>query len=156
MKSRLVILFDEVADRERKHPGEEASGHLGASGKEASWIRGAWAPRRRVARAFLGLLIVLGQLALGPGPIGALGLGRLARGTEPVPMVPTMPPFFMLGRVIVPSRKKKDKLDRHIMGNSRLSMLLNFNVNFVTFFETALDAIQLLELFLRLEAAIKG
>ena len=35
-------------------------------------------------------------------------------------------------------------------------MLLNFNQNFVTFFETALDAIRLLELILRLEAAIKG
>ena len=34
MKSRLVISFDEVADRERKHSGEEVSGHLGASGKE--------------------------------------------------------------------------------------------------------------------------
>ena len=89
MKSRLVISFDEVTDREMKHPGEEASGLLGALGKEASGIRGAWAPGRRVARAFLGLLIVLGQLALGPGPIGALGLGRLARGTEPGPMVPT-------------------------------------------------------------------
>ena len=68
-------------------------------------------------------------------------------------MVPIMPPFFLPGRV--PGRKK-DKLDRHIMGNSRPSMLLNFNVNFVTFFETALDAIRLLELILRLEAAIKG
>ena len=72
-------------------------------------------------------------------------------------MVPTMPPFFLPGRVIVSGRKKKkNKLDRHIMGNSRPSMLLNFNVNFVTFFETALDAIRLLELILRLEVAIKG
>ena len=89
MKSRLVISFNEVADRERKHPGEEASGHLGALGKEASRIKGARAPGRRVAREFLVLLIVLGWLALGPGPIGALGLSRLARGTEPGPMVPT-------------------------------------------------------------------
>ena len=29
MKSRLVISFDEVADRERKHQGKEASRHLG-------------------------------------------------------------------------------------------------------------------------------
>ena len=35
-------------------------------------------------------------------------------------------------------------------------MLLNFNVNFVIFFKTALDAIRLLELILRLEVAIKG
>ena len=132
MKSRLTISFDEVADRERKHLGEEASGHLGASAKEASGIKSARAPERRVARAFLVLVIVLGRLPLGPGPIGALRLGRLAKETEPGPMVPTMPPFFLPGRVIVPGRKK-DKLDRHIMGNSRPSMLLNFNVNFVTF-----------------------
>ena len=49
-------------------------------------------------------------------------------------MVPTMPPFFLPGRKIIPGRKKKkDKFDRHIIGNSRLSMLFNFNVNFVTF-----------------------
>ena len=72
-------------------------------------------------------------MALGPGPIGALGMDRLAKGTEPGPMVSTMPPFFLSRRVIVPGRKKKDKLDRHIMGNSRPSILLNFNVNFVTF-----------------------
>ena len=89
MESRLAVSFGKVADRERKHPGEEASGHLGASGKEASGIRGARAPRWRVVRAFLGLFTVLGRLALGPGPIGALGLSRLARGTELRPMIPT-------------------------------------------------------------------
>ena len=107
MKSRLAISLGEVVDRERKHPGEEVFGHLGTLGKEASGIRGARAPGRRVARAFLGPLTVLGWLALRPGPIGALGLGWLARGTEPRPMVPTMPPFFLPGRVIVPGRKKK-------------------------------------------------
>ena len=35
-------------------------------------------------------------------------------------------------------------------------MLFNFNVSFVTFFETALDSIWSFELMLRLEAAIKG
>ena len=70
---------------------------------------------------------------LGPGPIGALGLGWLARGAKPGPMVPTMPPFFLPGRVIVPDWKKRNKLNRHIMENSRPSMLLDFNVNFVTF-----------------------
>ena len=55
----------------------------------------------RGARAFLGLFTVLARLALGPGPIEAFELGRLARGTEPKPMVPTMPPFFLPGRVIV-------------------------------------------------------
>ena len=107
MESRLTVSFRKVADRERKHSGDEASGHQGASGKEASEIRGAWAPGRRVARAFLGLFTVLGWLALGPSPIGALGLSRLTRGTEPGPMVPTMPPFFLPGRVIVPGWKKK-------------------------------------------------
>ena len=34
-------------------------------------------------------------------------------------------------------------------------MLFNFNVNFVTFFETALDAIWSFELILILEAAMK-
>ena len=72
-------------------------------------MRGARVPGRRVARAFLGLFTILGRLALGPGPIGALGLGRLARGTEPVPIVPTMPPFFLSGRVIVPDWKKKEQ-----------------------------------------------
>ena len=89
MESRLAVSFGKVADRERKHPGEEAFGRLGASGKEASGIRGSRAPGRRVARAFLGLFTVLGRLALGSGPIEALGLGRLARGTDPGPMVPT-------------------------------------------------------------------
>ena len=41
MKSRLVVSFGEVSDQERKHPGEGASRHLGASGNEASGIRGA-------------------------------------------------------------------------------------------------------------------
>ena len=72
-------------------------------------MRGAWAPGRRVARAFLGLFNVLGWLVLGPGPIGALGLSQLARGTEPRLTVPTMPPFFLSRRVIVPGRKKKEQ-----------------------------------------------
>ena len=70
-------------------------------------MRGARASGRRVAWVVMGLFTVLGRLDLGPGPIGALGLGRLARGTEPGPMVPTMPPFFLSGRVIIPGRKKK-------------------------------------------------
>ena len=41
MKSRLAVLFGEVADRERRHPSEGVFGHLGASGKEAFGIRGA-------------------------------------------------------------------------------------------------------------------
>ena len=49
----------------------------------------------RGAQAFLGLFTVLGRLALRPGPIGTLGLGRLARGTEPEPMVPTVYKYDM-------------------------------------------------------------
>ena len=90
MKSRLTVSLGRVANRERKHPGEGAFGRLGASGEEASGVRGARVPRRRVARAFLGLFTVLGRLVLGSGPIGAFGLGRLIRGTEPGPMVPTI------------------------------------------------------------------
>ena len=86
--------FGRVADWERKHPGKKAYGHQGASGKEASGVRDAQAPERRVARTFLGLSIVLRRLALGLGPIGALGLGRLARETEPGPMVPTQDKDF--------------------------------------------------------------
>ena len=43
------------------------------------------------ARVFLGLSTVLGRLALGPDPIGVLGLDRLVKVTEPEPMVPTKP-----------------------------------------------------------------
>ena len=53
-------------------------------------MRGARVPGGRVAWTFLGLVTVLGRLSLGPGPIRALWLGRLTRGTEPGPMVPTI------------------------------------------------------------------
>ena len=96
MESRLIVSFDIVVDRERKHPGEEAFRHQGALGKEVSGVRGARAPGRRVARAFLGLFTVLGRLALGPCPIGTLRLGRL-EGNRAWAMVPTMPPFFYGG-----------------------------------------------------------
>ena len=46
MENWLAVSFGKVADRKRKHLSEEASGHLGASGKEASGIRGARAPGR--------------------------------------------------------------------------------------------------------------
>ena len=41
MKSQLEVSFGEVADREKRHPSEGVSRHLGTSGKEASGIRGA-------------------------------------------------------------------------------------------------------------------
>ena len=98
MKSRLTVSFGEVVDRERRHPSEGVSRHLGASGKEASRIKGVRAflgrltlepgtigavPERKFSRVFLG------QLILGSGPVGTIGLGWLARGTEPRPKVPT-------------------------------------------------------------------
>ena len=36
MESRLAVSFGKVTNQERKHPGEEVSGHLGALGKVAS------------------------------------------------------------------------------------------------------------------------
>ena len=64
MKIRLVVSFGEVVDRERKHPSEGASGHLGASGKETFGIRGA--------RVFLGLL------TLGLGPVVAVPMRKFS------------------------------------------------------------------------------
>ena len=101
MKSRLVISFGGVADRERKHQG-----------KNTFRIKGARAPGRRIVRAILGRLAFgssplralrrridlafLGRPAFGPSPIAALVLGRLARGTGPGPMVPTILIFLVL------------------------------------------------------------
>ena len=135
MKSRLTVSFGEVSDRERKHLGKKASGIRGAraSGRRIDWAFLGWlafgpstlgTPRRRIDQAFLG------RLAFGPSPIGALGLGGLARGTELGLMVPIMLHFFCRGGRSSPVGKK-DKVDRHCMGNNRQSML--FNGNFVTF-----------------------
>ena len=130
MKSRLTVSFGGVADREKKHPGEEASEIRGARaflGRLAFGPSPIEAPGQRVDRAFLG------RLAFGPSPIRDLGLGRLARRTGPGPTVPTIPPPFSYRGERSSPIGKKDKLDRHFMGNSRQSML--FNVNFVTFLE---------------------
>ena len=62
MKIRLAVSFGEVADRERRHLSEGVFGHLVASGKEASRVRGARVLGRRFSRAFLG------RLSFGPGP----------------------------------------------------------------------------------------
>ena len=94
MKSRLAASFSGVTDRKRKYLGKKAFG---------IWV--IRAPGRRIDLAFLGRLAFgpspfevpgrridrtfLGRLAFGPSPFGALGLGRLTRGTEPGPMVPT-------------------------------------------------------------------
>ena len=97
----------------------------------------------------------LGRLAFRPSPIGALGLGRLARGIKPWPMVPTMPSFSCRGGRSSPVGKKRNKIDRHIIGNSRSSMLLDFQRKFCNFFETELDAIWSFELILRFRGSYK-
>ena len=51
--------------------------------KGHSGVPGPAVPERKVAWAFLG------RLTLGPGPVGAIRLGRLSRGTKLGPMVPT-------------------------------------------------------------------
>ena len=48
-----------------------------------------------------------------------------------------------------------NKLNRHIIGNSRPSMLLNFERKFYNFLETALDAIGSFELILRFRGSYK-
>ena len=84
--------------------------------------------------------VFLGRLVSEPDPLKALGSGRLTRGAGPGPKVPTMPPFsYRGGRPSLVG--KKNKVDRHIMGNSLLLMLLNFQRKFYNFFVTALDAI---------------
>ena len=113
-------------------------------------------PGRRIGRAFLGRLVsgpnplgvpgrrvgraFLGQLVSWPFPFEALRWGRLARGAGPGPKVSTMPPFSCQGGRPSPVGKK-NKVDRHIMGNSLPLMLLNFQRKFYNFFITALDAI---------------
>ena len=82
MESRWAVSFGEVADQERRHPSEGVSRHLVSSGKEASGVRGARVLGQRFSRSFLG------RLSFRTGPVGAIGLGRLAWGTEPGPMVP--------------------------------------------------------------------
>ena len=70
-------------------------------------------------------------------------------------MVPTMPPFSYQGGRSSPVGKKRNKFDRHIIGNSQPSMLLNFQRKFCNFLETALDAFRSLELVLRFRGNYK-
>ena len=64
-------------------------------------------------------------------------------------------PLFLPGRKIIPGRKKRDKVDRHIIGNSLPLMLLNFQRKFCNFFVTALDAIGSSESILRFRSSYK-
>ena len=54
------------------------------------------------------------------------------------PWHPQCPPFFLLGRAIVLSWKKGNAFDHHSMGNSRQSMRVCSNVNFLTFLDVHL------------------
>ena len=72
----------------KRHPGYEMLRHPvgGLDGHSwADWLLPSpfGVLGRRIVRAFLG------WLASGPSPFGALGLGQLARGAQPGPMVPT-------------------------------------------------------------------
>ena len=49
----------------------------------------------------------LGRLVPGPNLVETLGSGRLAGGAGPGPKVPTMPPFSLPGRKIIPGREKE-------------------------------------------------
>ena len=46
MESQLAVSFGRVVGREMKHPGEKASGHQSASGKEAPRHPGGESPER--------------------------------------------------------------------------------------------------------------
>ena len=136
IRSQFAVSFGEVTNWERRHSSEGVTGHLVASGKEASGVRGARVLGRRFSRVFLGRLSfrpgpsVLGQAEFWAWPLGWAGwLGE----PSPSPWYPQRPPFSCRGGRSSPVGKKRNKLDRHIIGNSRPSMLLNFNVNFVTF-----------------------
>ena len=84
MKRQLAVSFGKVTDWKRRHPSEGVSGHLVALGKETSEVRGARVLGRKYSPAFLC------RLSFRPGPVGAIGLSRLARGIELGPMVPTV------------------------------------------------------------------
>ena len=70
-------------------------------------------------------------------------------------MVPTMPPFSCREEDHPRSEKKRNTLDRYIIGNSRPSVLLNFQRKFSNYLETALDAIGSFELILRFRGSYK-
>ena len=105
---------------------------------ELNKASGLWDTRafgRRIGRAFLD------RLVSGPNPLGVpagrswaswcLGLG---------PRYPQCLPFSYRGGRLSPVGKK-NKFDRHIMGNSLPLMLLNFQCKFYNFFVTVLDVI---------------
>ena len=115
--------------------GESIRQHLLTKTSLGYGIRGMLTPSR------LGedILIRAPKFSSQAGPDGLaqlyplVALSLLARGPRPKPVTPTMPPFFLLGRATIPGWKKENMLDHHIMGNSRQSMLVCSDVNFLTF-----------------------
>ena len=79
-----------------RHLGYEAPGHSGGG-----LTRRSWADWLLTGYSWAGWLLGLVSL-------GDLGLGRLARGTEPGPMVPTMP-FFSVEEEDHPRSEKKEQ-----------------------------------------------
>ena len=51
--------------------------------------------------------VMPGPTSSGPNPLEALGSGRLTRGVGHGPKVPTMPPFSLLRREIIPGWEKE-------------------------------------------------
>ena len=117
----------------RRHPGYEAPGHLGRGSAGHSWA--SW---------LLGL-VSLGLL----GWADWLGDRAWAHGTH------NKVYCFCRGGRSSPVGKKRSKLDRQIIGNSRPSMLLHFQRKFCNFMETTLDAIGSFELILRFRGSYK-
>ena len=118
-------------------------------GRLASGPNPLGVPGWRVGRAFVG------RLDFGPNPLGALGLGRLARGVMGLwPRYPQCPPF-PAEEEDHPRSKKKNKVDRHIIGNNLPLMLLNFQRKFCNFFVTALGAIESSVSILRFRSSYK-
>ena len=96
----------------------------------------------------------MGQPVPGPFPFEGLGSVWLARGVGPGPKVPTMPSFSCQGGK-PPPVGKKSKVNRCIMGNSLLLMLLNFRHEFHNFLVIALDAIESFVSVLRFKSRYK-
>ena len=95
---------------------------------------------------------------LGLVPLGLLGWAGWLGEPSLSPWYPQCP-HFPIGEEDYPrsekKKKKRNKLDHHIIGNDRPSMLLNFQHKFCNFFETALDTIGSFELILRFRGSYK-
>ena len=116
-----------------RHPGE---GLVGRSW--AGWLLGL-VPLGYPGGRSTGRYWAVGLLGL--VPLGLLDwvcwLGEPSLGS----WYPQCPPFPAGEEDHPRSEKKRNKLDSHIIGNSRPSMLHNFQCKFCNFYETVLDVI---------------